>query len=245
MRKLLVLGATSAIAQEVQKLFAKDGDWFYLVARDPAKLKTVADDLAVRGAGKVESHVADLEDHENHSVILKKAYDALKGIDIVFVAYGYGGDQKISEKDFLAAEKVIRTNFTSVVSLLDLVAERFEADKKGTIAVISSVAGDRGKRSNYIYGSSKAALTVFLQGLRNRLSSSGVHVLTIKPGFVDTPMTVHIEKRPLVVRPQVVAPVIYRAILNKKEVVYVPWFWQGIMKVLCSIPEQIFKKLSL
>ncbi len=246
MRKIVIFGATSAIAQETAKRFAVDGDALFLVGRNSEHLENVAADLKVRGASQVYCHpTPDLTHHDFHGEIIKKAGESLGGIDTVLIAYGSLPDQKACEKDFLLAKKEIDTNFLSVVSLLTLLANHFEQQGHGCLAIISSVAGDRGRQSNYVYGSAKGALSLFLQGLRNRLSKSGITVTTLKPGFVDTPMTASLKKGALFVGPDVVAGGIYKAILKKKDVVYLPWFWRWIMGVIKMIPESVFKKLSL
>ena len=246
MSNILVFGATSAIAQETARLFAAAGDALYLVARNAERLNVVADDLRVRGARQAETEGLDANDTDAHEGLVRRAEEALGGLDTVLVAHGTLGDQAASEADFAAAEAELRTNFLSVVSLLTHVANRFERQRRGRIAVISSVAGDRGRKSNYVYGTAKGALTIFLQGLRNRLHAAGVQVTTIKPGFVDTPMTAHIaDKGPLFATPQQVARGIHRAIEQGRDVVYVPWFWWGIMTVIRAIPETVFKRLSL
>jgi decaprenylphospho-beta-D-erythro-pentofuranosid-2-ulose 2-reductase len=167
------------------------------------------------------------------------------GIDLALIAHGVLGDQQKAQADYAAAEAVLRTNFLSAVSLVTWLANYFENQKRGTLAVISSVAGDRGRKSNYVYGASKGALNVFLDGVRNRIDRSGVNVLTIKPGFVATPMTAHLPKGPLFASPETVAQGIVRAIKGRKDVVYVPGFWAVIMLIIRSIPEAIFKKLNL
>lgn len=245
MRKIVIFGATSAIAQETAKLFAGDGDALFLVGRNTEHLENVAADLKVRGASQVYCHATpDLTRHDVHEELIKKAEESLRGIDTVLIAYGSLPDQKTCEKDFVLAKRAIDTNFLSVVSLLTLLANHFEQQGHGCLAVISSVAGDRGRQSNYVYGSAKGALSVFLQGLRNRLSKSGITVTTIKPGFVDTPMTEDLKKGALFVGPDIVARGIYKAILKNKDVVYLPSFWRWIMGVVKIIPESIFKKLS-
>lgn len=244
-QKVMIVGATSAIAQETAKLFAARGDALFLVARDAGKLQIIANDLTVRGASKIETATLDLNELSVHPQLLTNATEALNGLDIVLVAHGTLGDQDASQADFEVTRQELKTNFLSVVSLLTPLANQFEAQGHGTIAVISSVAGDRGRGSNYVYGTAKAGVTAFLSGLRNRLADSGVQVLTIKPGFVDTPMTEHVEKGALFVGADVVAQGIVNAIDMKKDVVYLPWFWWGIMTVIRHIPEQIFKKLSL
>jgi decaprenylphospho-beta-D-erythro-pentofuranosid-2-ulose 2-reductase len=244
--QILIIGATSAIAQSVARIYAESGARFFLVARDASRLDVVADDLRVRGAAAVECLAADLGEYDRHPEIIAAAFDAYSGLDTVLIAHGVLPDQEqcqASVKETLASMDI---NFLSAVSLLTPIANRFEENKRGTIAVISSVAGDRGRQSNYIYGAAKSGLDTFLQGLRNRLSKADVHVLTIKPGFVDTPMTAHIPERgALWAQPEDVAQGIVSAIEKQKDVVYLPRFWALIMLIIRSIPERIFKKLSL
>lgn len=245
MKKVLIIGATSAIAQATAKYFAHAGAALFLVARNEHKLQAVANDLTVRGAQHIGWFLADLNDFENHKLILEKAIAELQGLDIVLIAHGTLGDQAACEKDYRLAEIELKTNFLSAVSMLTELASYFESQKQGTIAVISSVAGDRGRQSNYIYGTAKSALNTFLQGLRNRLAHSGVSVITIKPGFTDTPMTASMPKNALFVLPGAVAKDIVRAIEKRKDVVYSPWFWRPIMFIIRRIPESLFKRLKL
>jgi len=245
MRKVLIIGATSAIAQATAKRFAEDGDQIFLAGRSPEKLDVLVADLRVRGADKVASMALDLNDFDQHANLIDMASEALGGLDTVLIAHGTLSDQKACEQDFQVALNEYHTNFLSAASLLTLLANRFEVQRYGCLAVISSVAGDRGRQSNYFYGSAKGGLSVFLQGLRNRLAPSGVHVLTIKPGFVDTPMTAEFKKGALWVGPDVIADGIHRAIRRRSDEVYLPWFWWGIMAVINAIPERIFKRLKL
>lgn len=245
MGKTLIIGATSAIAIETSKLFAKRGDTLFLVGRNPEKLEAVRRDLEVRGGTICGVFSADLNDCSAHRDILSQALESLGGLDTVLIAHGTLGDQKACEQDFDLAEKEIRSNFLSCVSLLTHLANEMGKRKSGSIAVISSVAGDRGRQSNYIYGAAKGALSLFLQGLRNRLYGSGVNVLTIKPGFVDTPMTASIKKNFLFAKPEQIASGIVKAIDKKKDVVYLPCFWWVIMTIIKAIPERVFKKLKL
>ena len=245
MRKILICGATSAIARETARLFARDGDCLYLVGRDINKLQGVARDLKVRGANKTDCFAVDLNDFDRHETIIRNAMESLDGLDTVLVAHGTLSDQEACEKEYRLAEQEIRTNFLSVVSLLTPIANIFEKQGYGSIAVISSVAGERGRQSNYVYGTAKGAVSLFLQGLRNRLHSKGVHVLTVKPGFVDTPMTEHLPKNPLFAQPEDIAKGIYRAITRKKDIVYLPGYWRLIMTVINHIPEEFHKRLRL
>ena len=244
-RKVLVLGATSAIAQETAKLLAGDGDRLYLVALEADRLEVVARDLEIRSGQQIGRFAADLNDFDCHAAILDEAGRALDGLDTVFVAYGVLGDQARCQASYAAADLVLRTNFLSAVSLLTLVAQGFEAQGRGTIVAITSVAGDRGRQSNYVYGASKAGLDVFLQGLRNRMFPLGVRVVTAKPGMVDTPMTAHMEKGLLFSAPETIARGIHRAMRGRRDVVYLPWFWRVILGVIRLIPEPVFKRMRL
>ena len=245
MSHVLIIGATSAIAQEVAKLYAEKGSNLFLVARDNKKLDQVAMDLKVRGAGAVDLLSQDLLDTDQHEIIIKKADEALGSIDIALIAHGTLPDQKQCENSVDQTLQELQINFLCSVSLLTLLANYFEKQEKGCLAVISSVAGDRGRQSNYIYGAAKGGLSVFLQGLRNRLSRTGVCVLTIKPGFVITPMTKDFKKGILWAQPEQVAVNIVNAIKKRKNVVYVPWFWRWIMVIIRAIPEGVFKRMSL
>jgi decaprenylphospho-beta-D-erythro-pentofuranosid-2-ulose 2-reductase len=245
MRRILIFGATSALAEATTRLFAMDGDSFFLVARDPAKLEAVADNLRVRGATQVATAAADALDFDRHQAVVDEAFEALGGLDTVLIAHGTLPDQKACEQSFETARREFEINALAVMSLLTHVANRFERQGFGTIAVIGSVAGDRGRQSNYVYGAAKGAVSIFMQGLRNRLHAHGVRVLTIKPGFVDTPMTEAFAKGILWARPQQVARGIYAAIEKKKDIVYLPWFWSPIMQVIRGLPEVIFKRLRL
>ncbi len=243
--RLLIIGATSAIAQEAAKCFAKDGAELFLVGRSAEKLQAVSSDLKVRGAKCVETFLLDVNEIARHEELLAAVIAAFDGLDAVLIAHGTLADQEKCERSVSETLREFATNCTSVIALLTLLANYFEQQRRGCIAVVTSVAGDRGRKSNYVYGAAKGALTIFLQGLRNRLSQSGVTVLTIKPGMVDTPMTASFKKGLLFSSAHTVGRGIYRAIKKRKEVVYVPWFWYPIMLVIKSIPEGIFKKLSL
>lgn len=246
MKQIMIIGATSAIAQSVARLYASRGARMFLVARNPERLAVVADDLRARGAVAVDCFAADLAEHSRHAEILQAAWAALPAMDTVLVAHGILPDQSQCQASVTDTMHALDVNFLSVVSLLTPLANQFEANKRGTLVVISSVAGDRGRQSNYVYGSAKSGLDAFLQGLRNRLSKAGVHVVTIKPGFVATPMTAHLPQQgPLWAQPDDVAEGIVKAIDKQKDVVYLPGFWALIMLIIRLIPERIFKRLSL
>lgn len=243
--RFLILGATSAIAMAVCRQLAGRGASFFLVARNADRLDVVGKDLMTRGARSVGTLVADLDDTALHPQILAAAEKSMGAIEVALVAHGVLGNQQQAQADYAAAEAILRTNFLSAVSLITLLANYFEEKKQGTLAVISSVAGDRGRQSNYVYGASKGALNIFLDGVRNRVDRNGVHVLTIRPGFVDTPMTAHLPKGALFASPARVAQGILKAIEKRKDNVYVPGFWALIMLVIRLVPEPIFKKLNL
>lgn len=244
-KAVLALGATSAIGEATLRLLAERGARFYLVARNREKLNAVAADLHTRGATGVATHVMDLDDTAAHPAMLAAAAQSLGTIELALLAHGVLGTQEETEASFAAAEAVLRTNFLSPVSLITWLANYFESTKQGTLAVISSVAGDRGRRSNYVYGASKGALNVFLEGVRARLDRVGVQVLTIKPGFVATPMTAHLPQGPLFATPAQVARGIVKAIERQRDVVYLPGFWRVIMLIIRLIPGRIFKKLNV
>ena len=244
-RRILILGATSAIAAAVARELISPDARFFLVARNAAKLDAVRSDLLTRGAAAVTSQVMDLDDTSAHEAMLNHAVQDLGSIDLALIAHGVLGDQTEAQTAFPAAAAILQTNLFSAVSLITWLANYFEQQHKGTLAVISSVAGDRGRKSNYVYGASKGALNIFLDGVRNRVDRSGVHVLTVRPGFVATPMTAHLPQGPLFASPAQVAKGIVKAIASRKDVVYVPWFWRPIMFIIRSVPEFIFKKLNL
>jgi short-subunit dehydrogenase len=243
--EILVFGATSAIAYETAKLFAKDGASFFLCARDEDELKHLSADLIVRGAKEIGYSTFDALDKNSIINAIDKCLAKFPDLDELFIAHGTLPDQQLCETNIDEMKKAIDINFTSAATVLALVAPHFERKMRGTIIVISSVAGDRGRQSNYVYGSAKAALTAFLSGIRQRLHKSGVRVLTVKPGFVDTPMTAHYKKGLFFVGPHVVAKGIYKAVLSSKNVVYLPWFWWWIIMMIIHIPEKIFKKIKL
>jgi decaprenylphospho-beta-D-erythro-pentofuranosid-2-ulose 2-reductase len=245
MKKNLIVGANSAIAEETARLLATRGDQFYLLGRSAERLKTLADDLKIRGAANVGFAVFDANDFPEHELAIAAAVAAMDGIDIALIAHGTLGDQKASERDVALTLRELNTNAISVISLLTLLANYFEARRQGTIAVIGSVAGDRGRQSNYVYGTAKAAVSVFLQGLRNRLFAVGVSVVTIKPGFVDTPMTRDFKKGLLWASPRKIASGIVQAIDKRASIVYLPGFWRYLMLIIRLVPESIFRRLKL
>jgi hypothetical protein len=245
LKKILIIGASSSIAEHCARLFAARGDSLYLVARNQEKLNSLQKDLSVRGAFKVLTYVMDANDCKSHSKMLDNAEVTLDGIDTVLIAHGTLSNQKKCEQNAELTIQEINTNGLSAIALLTDIANRFEARGKGTSAVISSVAGDRGRSSNYVYGSAKAMVTTFTSGLRQRLYKSNVSVVTIMPGFVDTPMTAAFKKGPLWATPSKAAKAIIKAIDKRNEEVYVPGFWGLVMLIVKLIPNGIFKKMNL
>ncbi len=215
------------------------------MARNEQHVQVLASDLKVRGASEVTTYCLDLNNVDRHEELLNAADELLGSIDIVLFAHGTLSNQKSCELNVQETLTEIHTNALSSISLLTLIANRFEAEKSGTICVISSVAGDRGRASNYIYGSAKAMVTAFTSGLRQRLHKSNVAVVTIKPGFVDTPMTSEFKKGFLWVKPDIVSKLIVKAIDKNKSESYVPGFWWILMAIVKSIPEKIFRRISL
>lgn len=242
---MLIVGATSAIAAETAKAFAADGGRLFLTGRDPAKLASVADDLRVRGSAHVSTAVLDVTDVARHAGVVEKAVQALQGLDAVLIAHGTLPDQRRCQESVAETLRALEVNFTATAALLTVIANRLEQQRHGCIAVITSIAGDRGRGSNYVYGAAKGGLHVLLQGLRNRLHAVGVGVVEIKPGFVDTPMTAHLRKNLLFVSPRHVGRAVYSAIVRRREIVYVPWFWRPVLTALRLLPERIFKRMRL
>lgn len=245
MRRILIIGATSAIAEATARRYATRGDALFLVARNTKHLQLIAADLSVRGAVRVTCASLDVADFDAQTAVIDHANQVLSGIDIVLIAHGTLSDQIECQISVDALRREFTINALSTMALLTRLANIFEAQRFGTVAVIASVAGDRGRQSNYVYGSAKAALSAFLSGLRQRLAKSQVNVLTIKPGFVDTPMTHAFKKSALWAQPDQIAAGIVKAVDHRRSVIYLPWFWALIMLVIRCIPEPIFKRLKL
>jgi short-subunit dehydrogenase len=245
MQKVLIIGATSAIAEATARRYAERGARLHLVARNAQRLDAIADDLRVRGAADVTRAVLDVNDLGAHEAVLDGAWTGLGNVDVVLIAHGTLPDQQACEASAETALAEFATNASSTIALLTRIAQRMVPAGRGSIAVISSVAGDRGRASNYLYGSAKAAVSTFLGGLRQRLYKQGIRVVTIKPGFVDTPMTRDFKKGALWAQPDAVAAGIVKAIDKERSVAYLPGFWFLIMTIIRVIPEFIFKRLSL
>ncbi|WP_126243776.1 SDR family oxidoreductase [Chitinophaga rhizosphaerae] len=243
MPTVLILGAGSDIAVALARRYAAAGFTLQLAGRNPEQLRPLEQDLRIRHRIAVTVHAFDALDFTSHAGF----YRALPAPpDVVLCVFGYLGSQEKGQQDWQEASRILHTNFTGAVSILNIVAEDMAARGKGTIIGISSVAGDRGRMSNYLYGSAKAGFTAYLSGLRNRLWHSGAHVMTVEPGFVATQMTGHLALPALLTaQPGEVADDIFKAAEKKKNVLYTKWFWRYIMMIIKNIPEPIFKKKKL
>lgn len=243
MSTILILGATSDIGIAIAKKFASEKYNVQLAARNAVQLKPFKSDLEIRYGVNSSIHSFDAVDFNSHQFF----YNSLSPKpDVTVYVIGYMNDNEKVINDWNETLKTINSNYSGAVSILNIVASDYSKRNSGTIVAISSVAGNRGRQSNYIYGSAKAALTTYLSGLRNKLYHNKVHVMTVLPGFVYTKMTEHlILPKSLTARPEEVANSIFTGIKKGKNVVYVKWFWRWIMLIITSIPESIFKKKKL
>jgi short-subunit dehydrogenase len=240
---VLIIGAKSDIAKAIAKEYANNGYDLYLAARGVNKLESFAGSIMVKTQRNIKLVELDILDYKSHQDFFIQVNENLVG---VISAVGYLGDQKVAQHDFSEATKIIDTNYTGIVSLFNIIADDFEKRRCGFIVGISSVAGDRGRKSNYIYGSAKAALTTYLSGLRSRLHNVQVHVLTVKPGFVDTKMTRGMDlSKKLTAQPEEVAADIYVAQKKKESVLYTKWIWKWIMIAIKTVPEWKFKGMNI
>jgi NAD(P)-dependent dehydrogenase (short-subunit alcohol dehydrogenase family) len=244
---VLIVGATSAVAQAVARRFVRRGWNLFLAGRDEAALEALAADLRVRGDATIVTGRFDASSVPPPETWELAAGAFPRGLDGVLVCHGSLLDERSGLLDGEEIRRTIDVNFTSVAVLLGEAAEYFAERRRGFIAAISSVAGDRGRQSNFCYGAAKAGLTAYMSGLRNRLHSRHVHVLTIKPGIIDSPMTrgLDIGPKPLVSTPDRIAADIERAIVRRRDTVYSPWFWRPIMGIITVIPEALFKRMRL
>jgi short-subunit dehydrogenase len=245
MRRVLITGATGGIAEAVAREFARRGDALVLLARDARRLQAVADDLRLRGAGACETLLFDARAPAQAGALVQQATARLGGLDVALIAHGTLPDQGACEQSVELLCEQFSVNALSVMAWCTHLANQFEEQGRGVIALISSVAGDRGRASNYAYGAAKAAVSAFAGGLRQRLYPKGVAVVTIKPGFVSTPMTAAFPKNALWASPATVARDIVRAIDRGTPVLYTPWFWRPIMTLICAVPERAFRRLRL
>ena len=242
--QLLILGANSEVAEAVARKFAQEEKAnIYLASRDLGLLKKQAEDLEIRAQIKALPLFFDAVDYAAHGPFYRSLDPKPDG---VLLAFGYLGDQVKAQEDFQEARKIIDTNFLAAVSILEIVAQDFAQRGQGYIVGLSSVAGERGRRSNYIYGAAKGALSIYLSGLRNRLYKHGVRVITVLPGFIRTKMTEHLDlPEKLLAEPGEVAEDIYNAYKKGKEIIYTKRSWRWIMLIIKAIPEKIFKRLNL
>ena len=245
MKKILILGATSAIAESCAKIWARNGASLFLVGRNEEKLNKINSDLKLNGSKEIFSYLMNLNTIEEHKKMLDVAQNKLGDLNIILIAYGNLPNQENCEEDVSTTLDEIKTNAISTIALLTEISKRLSKKKSGTIAVITSVAGDRGRASNYVYGSAKAMVSTFLSGLRQRLDKSNISVVDIKPGFIDTPMTKNYKKNFLWSSPEKISPKIVKAIDNGESEIYVPSFWKIIMLVIKYIPGFIYKKIRL
>lgn len=244
MPSVLILGATSAIARAVAAEFAGQHYDLILAGRNPEELSALAADLAIRHGIKAQTQCFDVLDSETHQATLEACLSgAGETLEGAILCVGYLGDQAAAQTDPRMARRILDSNFTGCVSVLNILANHFEKKRKGFICALASVAGDRGRQSNYLYGAAKGGLAIYLQGLRNRLFHSNVQVITIKLGYVDTRMTYGRPGLFLVASPERVARKVSEAIAKGKDSVYIPWFWRFIMLVVRAIPETVFKRL--
>jgi len=244
-QNVLIVGATSSLARAFAYELADRGTRLYLAARNLEEAERVGQDLTIRFGCQNWTGQFVAENYLSHKAFVDQVRKTMGTIDGVFVAVGELGDQKQSQSDFERARSVIDSNYTGIVSLLTYVSDYLETRQSGFVITIGSVAGDRGRQSNYVYGSAKAAIATYMQGLRHRLSRSGILVMTVKPGFLDTKMTYGLVKGPLVADVHSAARDILAALDRNKLIVYVPWFWRHIMQIIRAIPERLFQKLKL
>lgn len=244
--RALILGAKSAIARAIARGLSEEGWDLILAARESGRLEPFASDIRLRTQRQVDAVEFDALADASFSSLPASLQRNFGEFDLVVLVFGYLGDQQRARRDTAEIEKILRTNFTAAAIVLSHLANYLvERGKPGGIIAVSSVAGDRGRQSNYFYGAAKGALTLFLQGLRNRLARTRVHVLTVKPGFVHTPMTADMEGMFLVAEPERVAGDILRAYKKRRDVLYTPWYWRYIMLLVKCIPECVFKRLQL
>ncbi len=243
MASVLILGAASDMAIAIARKFASKGYSIELAARNVNRLQPLQSDIKVRYQCNCLLHEFDALDFAGHQRFVNQLSPFP---DITICVFGYLGENEAARKDWNEAIKIIHTNYTGAVSILNVISNVYAAEKRGTIAGVSSVASERGRQSNYIYGSAKAGFTAYLSGLRNRMYHEGVHVLTVQPGFVYTRMTEHLQLPALVTaKPEDVGASVYNGVIAKKNIIYVKWFWRWIMLIIRCIPEFIFKKMKL
>ena len=246
-KSTVILGAASTVARYIAMEFARAGHALVLADFDEEECARIAKDVAIRFGVPCHAVAFDALGHERHPAFLDTCREKLGGLPGgVVLCFGYMAEQSEAQEDFAKAKRTIDTNFTGAVSILEVFAAAFEGRKSGFIAGLSSVAGDRGRKANYIYGASKAGLTTYLEGLRNRLHEAKVQVTTVKPGFMDTKMTYGMGlPAPLTASPEQAARIIFNAIAKGKDIVHVLFMWRYIMLLIRHIPEWQFKKMDI
>jgi decaprenylphospho-beta-D-erythro-pentofuranosid-2-ulose 2-reductase len=244
-QRILVFGATSAICHALLKLYATDDCSLFLVARNAGKLAAIGDDLSVRGGTIAGTSSYDFNSHAKHEEVMAEAKSCLGTIDLVIVAHGSLPNQSECETSSAALKACMDDNFTSAAVIIQCSAQTLAQQGRGTLAVLSSVAGDRGRKSNYVYGAAKSGIDTLLQGLRGRFSGTAVNIVNIKPGMVVSPMTADMEHGALWSTPEAIAPKIYRAIAGGKAVCYVPAYWWPIMLIIRALPTGILARLGI
>ena len=243
MPTVLILGATSDIGFAIAKRFAAEKYDVQLAARKPDQLQAFQSDIQIRYSVNCTTHAFDALQFETHRSFYE---NLIPKPDVSIYVIGYMKDNEAVINDWNESLQTIHANYSGAVSILNIIAADYAAKKSGTIVGISSVAGERGRQSNYVYGSAKAAFTAYLSGLRNRLYHYNVHVLTVLPGFVYTKLTEHLKlPKPLTATPEEVANAVFKGVKAKKNIIYVKWFWRWIMKIIKNIPEPMFKKKKL
>ena len=242
---ILIIGATSSIARSVSRLYAVRNAKIFLVARDKLLLQEAAIDLEVRGAKAVGAVLYDAENTSDHSSVINSAVEFLGSIDIALICHGNLPNQEECQANYEKAEAAINVNGLSVISLCTEIVNNLRKERKGTLAIITSVAGERGRQPNFVYGAAKSMVSTYLQGLRGSLLNENIHIIDIRPGLVDSPMTAQLEKGSLWSSPEAIAPTIVKGIGKKKHVIYAPFYWRFIMLAIHMIPETIFKRVKI
>jgi short-subunit dehydrogenase len=244
--RVIILGATSAIAEATARLYAAEGADLLLVGRQTARLSAIAADLKVRGAARAETAVCDLAETQGIEARLHGFIEQIGGVDHILIAYGILGEQAEAERDLAAAEDIIRVNFNSAAAWSLAAASELEKLARGSLVVIGSVAGDRGRRANFIYGAAKAGLAALVEGIAHRFANHGPRAVLVKPGPTITPMTEGLDRKGLLwaTAPQIAA-VVRRAADRGGPVVYAPWFWRFIMLVIRALPASIFNRMNI
>jgi decaprenylphospho-beta-D-erythro-pentofuranosid-2-ulose 2-reductase len=243
MPTVLVLGASSDMAMAIARKFAKHGYNIQLAARNTSQLTHLQSDISIRYGSVCTLHAFDATQYDTH----QHFFDLLPvKPDITITVFGYLGDNETARKNWQESLAIINTNYTGAVSILNIVSGYYAAQRNGVIVGISSVAGERGRQSNYMYGSAKAGFTAYLSGLRNRMVQENVHVVTVLPGFANTRMTENMKLPPLLTaQPAEIGDAVYHAAINRKNTIYVKWMWRWIMLIIKLIPEPVFKKMKL